>query len=101
MCLLMEVRYPLATISNGKDTTFAGCARTHDLGIVPPNKKSGQRLRSTPRRRWAPRGCGEPVGQPVVPRRDPLRVPGEVGGCRGRYACSESYLTHVSSQEPY
>src|SRR5215212_5033055 len=40
---------------------------------MPPNKKSGQRLRSTPRRRWAPMGCEEPVGQPAVPRRDPLR----------------------------
>jgi hypothetical protein len=36
-----EVRYTLVTISNGKDTTFGGCARTHDAATVPPN--SGQR----------------------------------------------------------
>jgi hypothetical protein len=37
-----EVRYPLAITSNGKDTPFGSCARTHDCATVPPN--SGRRL---------------------------------------------------------
>jgi hypothetical protein len=70
-----EVRYELATPSNGKDTPFEGCARTHDLGTVSP--KSGQRLGTASRRRWAPRGRGETVVQPAV-----LNVP-EAQGEKG------------------
>src|SRR5215212_10332343 len=54
-----EVRHALATPSNGKYTTFAGCARSYKSATVPPNN-SGQRLRSTTRRRWAPVGRGKP-----------------------------------------
>ena len=52
-----EVRHTLATPSNSKYTPYGRCARTHNLGRVPP--KCGQRPRTASRGRWAPvRGLG-------------------------------------------
>ena len=61
-----EVRNPLATPSNSKDTPFGCCAKPDNLAMVPLN--SGQRPRTASRRRWVPRGRGKPVVQPAAAR---------------------------------